>query len=211
MYEKEAGALDKDLDDPPFSIIAESDESDDNESVVTTSDIEHFPTESDESVLEERIPTRSVRRSSRLRQHHRLIGRARSRARRQQRVSVDDHGGWEDGSDFEPNDYNFDDSNSGISNDCDVTENSSESDFFKLFFPLAVVELLVRETNRYYHQALGERPPTPYSRTRRWKDTDVDEMYVTNVFRNIIAMLRFENLLELDVCIVPCNHYNHGL
>ena len=59
--------LGKYLDDPPLSIIAESDECDDNERLITPSDIEHFSIESDESVLEERIPARSVRRNSRLR------------------------------------------------------------------------------------------------------------------------------------------------
>ena len=69
--------LDKELEDPPFSIIAESDDSD---SLIVPSDIEHFLAESDKSVLEEKIPIRSLHRSSRLRQHDLRIREARSRA-----------------------------------------------------------------------------------------------------------------------------------
>ena len=47
MYEKDVGVLDKELEDPPFSIIAESDDSD---SLIVPSDIEHFLAESDKSV-----------------------------------------------------------------------------------------------------------------------------------------------------------------
>ena len=58
---------------------------------------------------------------------------------KQQRVPVHDRGDWKDGSHFEPGDCNFDGSNSGVSSDCDVSENNCESHFFVFFFfPQAV-------------------------------------------------------------------------
>ena len=169
--EERETALEEEIDDPQ----QRSDDDSDNDHM----SIESFMLESDESVLEERERGRSLHRMDLRRRAGRSRGgESRSRGRKRRRISVHDRDDWEEGSNFDPSEYNFDQNNSGIKDSCELDENCKESEFFKLFVDDEVVELMVRETNLFYEQIAAERPPSDASRMRRWKQVDSDEMYV---------------------------------
>ena len=115
-------ALEEEVDNPSHHISEESD-NDENASF----DVESFPTESDKSITGQNETTQKGsirRRSNKLR-----VRKPHSRPAKVRHISVTDRDNWKDGCDFEPKVYDCDESNSGITIDCNLNENSSESDF----------------------------------------------------------------------------------
>jgi hypothetical protein len=56
-------------------------------------------------------------------------------------------------------------------------KDSTVLEFFKLFMSDSVMELIVRETNRYAQQVLSSTAIKPQSRLRAWEDVTVDELW----------------------------------
>lgn len=83
---------------------------------------------------------------------------------------------WSDGDNFAPETFIFDDSQSGIRDDS-ITDNSREMDFFLLFFTEEIVQLIVRETNRYFGFMAAGTVMLATSRLLQWTDTNMSEMY----------------------------------
>lgn len=78
---------------------------------------------------------------------------------------------------FTPKIFNFIDAESGVKSD-QFDDNSKEVDYFISLLTPEIVEFIVQETNRYAGQKLQTDTLTPSSYLRKWKDTDISEMYV---------------------------------
>jgi hypothetical protein len=58
-----------------------------------------------------------------------------------------------------------------------VNQNSSELEFFLLFFTEALVQLIADECNRFYMDIIQNASATISSRLSRWTDTNLEEMF----------------------------------
>jgi hypothetical protein len=63
---------------------------------------------------------------------------------------------------------------------------------FENIFDIALVQLIVDETNRYAQQEISKsiRPHTFHSRLRKWEDVTVDEMYV------VLALIMLTGIVQ---------------
>jgi hypothetical protein len=86
--------------------------------------------------------------------------------------------------DFCPIVHHFNNDNSGIST---IIDNASTVfDFFKLFFPLHIMQRIADRTNKYYVFLTQKLPPAPQSRLHNWKNTTPEELYI---FFGIIKLM----------------------
>lgn len=63
---------------------------------------------------------------------------------------ADAEGQWCDGHGFVPTVYNFDGTNSGITNECNLTDETLYTDYFELFFNKSVMDTLVTHSNSFF-------------------------------------------------------------
>lgn len=95
--------------------------------------------------------------------------------RRRQRSDPGDEWEWA-ASNFQPRDFIFDSSGSGITSKCNVNENSKEVDYFFEFFDNEFMGLIAEETNRYQRflvDTLGDAVP---KYLRKFAQVTVEEM-----------------------------------
>nr|XP_053638896.1 piggyBac transposable element-derived protein 4-like isoform X1 [Cherax quadricarinatus]XP_053638897.1 piggyBac transposable element-derived protein 4-like isoform X1 [Cherax quadricarinatus] len=131
---------------------------------------------------------------------------------------------WTQSTTFVPHPFDFDASGSGIRAKCPITNESTELDFFQLYFDKPIMNLIVTQTNNYYCYIMDNTEVAESSRLRRWKDTTVAEMYLflgtvmlmphtykhniaeywstdyfisTPVFRDLLPCNRFTLLLQM--------------
>ena len=139
------------------------------------SDLGHMSSESSFDISVRR--RRSVRYGRRVRAH-----RQRDQRRRARRVSgersVGRDDGWRETEEFVPHAYIFDSDSAGFTPDAPFGPNPSESDFFLRIVDIEVAEKLVIETNRFHEQLNTLHGPFSSGRMRRWRDTDITEMYL---------------------------------
>jgi len=66
----------------------------------------------------------------------------------------------------------------GIRNNVNIPNNPSCADYFSLFVPEEIYEIMSTETNRYANDYLTKNTATirPNSRYKKWKDTTPEEM-----------------------------------
>ena len=77
-----------------------------------------------------------------------------------------------------PHTYVFDDAQSGFAQIVkDLPHNAPVIDYFKLFFDDALMSVIVEETNRFFEYSVDVPSSPQFSTVRRWKDTDIAEMY----------------------------------
>lgn len=81
------------------------------------------------------------------------------------------------GTSFIPEIHKFDNSESGVKPGM-FHENSKESDYFMSLLTPEIVQAIVQETNQYANQKIRAGQFTPSSYLGKWKNTEVDEMYV---------------------------------
>ncbi|XP_069936930.1 uncharacterized protein [Cherax quadricarinatus] len=80
---------------------------------------------------------------------------------------------------FVPQPSDFDASGSGIQPECPLTNESTELDYFQLYFDEPIMNLVVTQTNIYYQYVMNNTTEVgESSRLHRWKDTKVAEMYL---------------------------------
>lgn len=79
--------------------------------------------------------------------------------------------------DFTPQIQKFDNSDSGVKN-ISTNDDSKEIDYFMSLFTPEIVNVTVQETNRYAAQKLRASNLSPTSYLRKWKNIDIDQMYV---------------------------------
>ena len=79
--------------------------------------------------------------------------------------------------DFMPQIHKFDNSRSGVNN-LATNDDSKEIDYFLSLLTPEIVNITVQETNRYAVQKLQDSNLSPTSYLRKWKNIDIDEMYV---------------------------------
>ncbi len=84
---------------------------------------------------------------------------------------------WIDGADFEPQVFNFDESNSWIKVQTS-TADSQECEFYNYFWDDNVLEIIVTETNRFVYFMRGGKVLSPHSCEHQWYDVTVPEMKV---------------------------------
>ena len=125
----------------------------------------------------------SLRRKRSVRYGRRVRARRQSvRSRRARRVSGDRSvgrdEGWRETEEFIPNAYLFDSDSAGLAPDAPFRPDSRESDFFLQIVDIEVAEKLVIETNRFREQLNTLHGPFSSGRMRRWRDTDIAEMYL---------------------------------
>ena len=82
---------------------------------------------------------------------------------------------WSSGN-FTPNVHDFNKGNSGIR--VDLNEHSAVFDFFKIFFPVHIMQHIADETNKYYLYLCEKMPPSQFSRLQKWANTTVEELYI---------------------------------
>ncbi|XP_069936316.1 uncharacterized protein, partial [Cherax quadricarinatus] len=93
---------------------------------------------------------------------------------------------WQEAANFVPNPHQFDDSQSGIRPSCTLGNNASELECFELFFDEPLMEIVVRESNRYFNYTMANTILSSKSRLHQWKETTVAEMYL--FFATIMLM-----------------------
>lgn len=79
--------------------------------------------------------------------------------------------------DFSPTLFTFDE-DVGISETCEVSEDSSELDYFLEFFPYEFVDRIVLETNSYHDFLMMTENFPPHSKIHKWTPTNRKEMYM---------------------------------
>lgn len=80
-------------------------------------------------------------------------------------------------SNFSPTLFRFDE-DVGITETYNVSEESSELDYFLEFFSYDFVDKIVIETNRYHDYLMTTENYPPHSKMHKWKPTDRKEMYI---------------------------------
>nr|XP_053636290.1 piggyBac transposable element-derived protein 4-like isoform X1 [Cherax quadricarinatus] len=93
---------------------------------------------------------------------------------------------WQQNPNFVPKPHHFDDSQSGILPTCPLGTMANELEFFELFFDQPLMEIIVRESNKYFEYTMANTILSPQSRLHRWKETTVAEMYL--LFATIMLM-----------------------
>ena len=102
---------------------------------------------------------------------------------------------WMEGCDFVPDAIHFDESRSGITTS-EVNRNSREVDFFKLFFTLDIVTVIVQQCNIYNIFTLGGRWTLPHSRYLQWVDVTLDEFYTFLAMVLLMGIVKKETIRE---------------
>jgi hypothetical protein len=109
---------------------------------------------------------------------------------------------WRKGN-FNPRLFNFDSSSCGLSSKIKNLTLETPLDFFELFFDRRLLEIIVKETNRFH----ANFSRTIYSHTTPWVDTTINEMYTflatwstnhliaTPIFAELFTRDRFRALL----------------
>lgn len=95
---------------------------------------------------------------------------------------------WVPGDSFSPDEHDFSESH-GLRN-CDLSENSSQADFFELFINREVVSFLVTETNRYCENVKSTQQLPPHSRLHKWREVNVEEMYIFLALTILMARVK---------------------
>ena len=95
---------------------------------------------------------------------------------------------WHSGK-FVPKIHRFNDEKSGIS--VDINDDCTVLDFFKLFFPVHIMQHIANETNKYYIFLSQKIEPSPSSRLQSWKNTTPEELYI--FFTLTMLMARVKN------------------
>ncbi|XP_069959392.1 piggyBac transposable element-derived protein 4-like [Cherax quadricarinatus] len=85
---------------------------------------------------------------------------------------------WTESAPFVPHPFNFDASGSGIMPHCPITNESTELDYFQLYFDEPIMNLTVTQTNMYYQYTMDHTDVSESSRLHRRKDRTVAEMYL---------------------------------
>lgn len=84
---------------------------------------------------------------------------------------------WHSGRAFSNRQLDFDETEAGMDVDCGLTENSTESDFFKALFHRDLVHHIVEESNRYAEQVINSTALKPFSKLHKWANTSIGEIY----------------------------------
>lgn len=84
---------------------------------------------------------------------------------------------WHSGRSFSNRQLFFDETEAGMDVDCGLTENSTESDFFKALFHGDLVHHIVEESNRYAEQVIHSTTLKPFSKLHKWAKTSIGEIY----------------------------------
>lgn len=71
-----------------------------------------------------------------------------------------------------------------------VAEDGTAKDFFQLFIPDELFDMIVKETNRYARQCIARKPDP------KWKDTSPEDM---QAFFGIHMLFRYHNLPETSL------------
>lgn len=71
---------------------------------------------------------------------------------------------WTDGKDFEPDIHDFDNRESGMTNEWPHDENAGEIDYFESYFDDNIMGCIVNETNRFYAYTVANNEFTPPKR-----------------------------------------------
>ncbi|XP_050710367.1 piggyBac transposable element-derived protein 4-like [Eriocheir sinensis] len=80
---------------------------------------------------------------------------------------------WSEGSDFVPLPLAFQGSPVGITDAFKLPETPAECDYFLAYFDNDLVDLIVRETNRYFHQTIEDKTE---EERKAWKDVTREEL-----------------------------------
>ena len=99
---------------------------------------------------------------------------------------------WIDGADFEPQVFNFDESNSGIKVQT-FTADSQECEFYNYFWDDNILEIIVTETNRYVYFMRGGKVLSPHSREHQWYDVTVPEIKVFLALVMLMGIVKKNN------------------
>ena len=93
-------------------------------------------------------------------------------------VSAETQWDWQlpSSTNYVPGAFTFDSRVSGIQQNCPITEESKEIDYFLLFFDEELMQYIVDETNRYYQNKVSDGDVSESTR-KVWKDVSVSEMY----------------------------------
>ncbi len=99
---------------------------------------------------------------------------------------------WKDGSDFEPQIYNFDQSSSGIKEQS-LRADSRECEFYNYFWDENILETIVAQPNRYMYFMQGGRVLSRESREHQWYDITVSEMRVFLALVMLMGVVKKNN------------------
>nr|XP_053642416.1 piggyBac transposable element-derived protein 4-like [Cherax quadricarinatus] len=119
---------------------------------------------------------------------------------------------------FVPQPCDFDASGSGIQPECPITNESTELDYFQLYFDEPIMNLIVTQTNFYYQYVMNNTTEVGESSwLHRWKDTTVAEMYLflatvmlmPHIYKNNIRNYwSTDHFISTPVfCDLPCNRF----
>lgn len=85
---------------------------------------------------------------------------------------------WVNGDNFTPTDPVFDREEAGVTDDFPCDESSREADYFSAFIEGAIMDLLVEQTNLFYHQNKDNDPALASPKMRSWTDVTAVDFYV---------------------------------
>lgn len=100
---------------------------------------------------------------------------------------------WHSGK-FVPKIHRFNDEKSGIS--VDINDDCTVLDFFKLFFPVHIMQHIANETNKYYIFLSQKIEPSPSSRLQSWKNTTPEELYIFFALTMLMARVKKLTIAE---------------
>lgn len=101
---------------------------------------------------------------------------------------------WDFSSKYTPACFVFDDSSTGVSPGCCLRKDSSELDFFFMFFDREIIEHICQETQRHYKQKYNR--VTDPSKNSDWHEPSVAEMYRFLGLTMVMAHVRKCSLKE---------------
>lgn len=102
---------------------------------------------------------------------------------------------------YSPNSFHFDNSQSGIDNDLINNLDSESSEYkelniFKQIFDEDLVQHIVEETNKFYHFLVNNKVLSKHSKLVKWKETNINEMYVFFSFMLLMAHVQKNNIKD---------------
>lgn len=109
---------------------------------------------------------------------------------------LQEHMKWTNGQVFTPTVHHFDDTHSGISDNVTIAEDSPYLEYFCLFFDENLMDTIITETNNYFVSSGGYADISPYSRTLRWTDTNVSEMFTFLALIMLMPIVKMHSVQE---------------
>lgn len=103
---------------------------------------------------------------------------------------------WTNGQAFTPTVHHFDVTHSGISDNVTIADDSPYLDYFNMFFDHSLMDTIVTETNNYFVFSGGYTDTSPASRTLRWTDSTIPEMYTFLGLSILMSIVRLHSIHE---------------